>query len=93
MGRRQSALVNFKVDFVRKLTLDARRNAVALKKERVTKALQDGLNPTPPISSKREFMIITRAQQTVLHTWIVLVIVKQHLVHMGQIDGQTEYLS
>ena len=27
------------------------------------------------------------------HTWIILVIVKQYLVHIGRIDGPTEYLS
>ena len=28
-----------------------------------------------------------------LHSWIMLVIVKQHLVQIGRMDGPTEYLS
>ena len=27
------------------------------------------------------------------HTWIILVIVKQHLVQIGRVDGPIEYLS
>jgi len=45
------------------------------------------------ISSGRVFMINTRAQRKLLQTWIVLVIVKRHLVQLGRIDGPTEYLS
>ena len=38
-------------------------------------------------------MINTPAQWKLLHTWILLVIVKQHLVHVGRIDGPAEHLS
>ena len=34
-----------------------------------------------------------RAHWKSLHFWIILVVVKQHLVHIGRIDGPTEYLS
>jgi len=33
------------------------------------------------------------AQQKLLNTWEVLVIVKQHLVQIGRTDGPTEFLS
>jgi len=46
---------------------------------------------TPVISSGRVFTINTRAQQKLLHTCIILVIVKHHLVQIGRIDGPTEY--
>ena len=42
------------------------------------------------ISSGRVFVINTRAQRKLLHTWIIVVIVQQHLVQIGQIDGPTE---
>ena len=45
------------------------------------------------ISSGRVFVINTRDQRNLLHTWIVLVIVKQRLVQIGRMDGSTEYLS
>ena len=38
-------------------------------------------------------MINTQDQRTLLHTWIILVIVKQHLVKKCRIDGRTEYSS
>ena len=38
-------------------------------------------------------MITIRVQRKLLHTWIMLVIVRQHLVQIGQINGQSEYLS
>ena len=44
-------------------------------------------------SSGRVFVINTRAQRKLLHIWILLVIVKQHLVHIGRIDRATEYFS
>ena len=49
--------------------------------------------PGCAISSGRVFMINTPAQCKFLHTWIILVNVKQYLVQIGPIDGQTEYLS
>ena len=33
----------------------------------------------------------TRAQRKLHHTWILLVIAKQHLVQIGRINGPTEY--
>ena len=45
------------------------------------------------VSSGRVFLIDTRAQRTLLHSWIILVIAKKHLVQIGRIDGPTEYLS
>ena len=36
-------------------------------------------------------MINTRAQSKLLHTRIILVIVKQHLVQIRRIDGPDEY--
>jgi hypothetical protein len=45
------------------------------------------------LSSGRAFMTNTRAQRRVLHTCIISVIVKHHLVHIGRMDGPTEYLS
>ena len=47
----------------------------------------------PPISSGPVFMINTRAQRKLLHTWIILMIVKHCQVQIGRIDGPTEYLS
>ena len=44
-----------------------------------------------PISSV--FMTRSRAQRKLLHTWIILVIVKQHQVQIGLMDGPTEFLS
>ena len=35
----------------------------------------------------------TPASQTLLYTWIIVVIVKQHLVQVGRMDGPTECLS
>jgi len=35
----------------------------------------------------------TRAQRRLLQDWVILDIVRQNLVQMSQIDGQTEYLS
>ena len=50
--------------------------------------------PQPPaIASRRSFVKNTRAQRNLLHTWIILVVVKQHLVQIDRIDGRTEYLS
>jgi len=43
------------------------------------------------ISSGRVFTRNTRVQWKSLHSWIILVIVKQHLVQIGRIDGPTEY--
>ena len=37
--------------------------------------------------------INTRAHRTLLHTWIILVVVKQYLVHTGRTDGSTKCLS
>jgi len=45
------------------------------------------------ISSGRLVLINTRAQRKILHTWIILVIVDKHLVHIGRIDESTEYVS
>ena len=39
------------------------------------------------ISSGSVFVTGIRAQWKLLHTWIILVIVKQNLVHIGRIDG------
>ena len=47
---------------------------------------------TSAISSRRPSITNTRAEQKLPHTWIILVIVKQHLVQIGRIDGPTEYL-
>ena len=44
------------------------------------------------ISSGPVFMIQTRAQQKLLHTWVALVILKQNLVRMGQTEGPAVYL-
>ena len=33
-----------------------------------------------------------RAEGKSLHTWIIVVFVKQHLVQIGRIDGPTDYL-
>ena len=43
-----------------------------------------------PISSGRVCMIDTRAQRILMHTCIILVILKQHLVRIGRIDGPTQ---
>ena len=47
-------------------------------------------------SSGRVFLINTRAQRNLNFVepeiWIIYVIVKQHLVQIGRIDGPTEYL-
>ena len=45
------------------------------------------------ISFGRVFDINTRAQWKLLHTWIILVIVKQQLVQISRIDGPIEYLT
>ena len=45
------------------------------------------------ISSGRVFMINSPAQWKFLHTWIIWVIVKQHLVQIGWTNGPTEYWS
>ena len=34
-----------------------------------------------------------RAQPKLLHTWIILVIVKQHLVQTNPVDGRAEHVS
>ena len=47
------------------------------------------VNGGGPTSSKRVFVIDTRAQRKLLNTWIMFVIVKQHLVKIGRIDGHT----
>ena len=39
---------------------------------------------------RTSIVIHTRAQRKLLHTWIIVVIVKHHLVQTGQIDGPTE---
>jgi len=39
----------------------------------------------------RVFVIIARAQRQSLHTWSIFVVVNQHLVHAGRIDGPIEY--
>ena len=44
------------------------------------------------ISSGRVFMTSSQTQSKLLHTWIMLVIVKQHLMQIGRILGPTEYL-
>ena len=44
------------------------------------------------ISFGRVFMINTRPQRKFLHSWIILVILKQRLVQIVQIDGPLEYL-
>jgi hypothetical protein len=44
-------------------------------------------------SSVQVFKLRTRDRRKLLHTWIRLVIVKQHLVQIGRIDGSAEYLS
>ena len=43
--------------------------------------------------SGRIVMMNTQTRRNSLHTWIILVIVEQHLVQIGRIDGQTEHLS
>ena len=45
------------------------------------------------ISSGRRFMINTRAQSKLLHTRIILVVVRHHLIQIGRIDGPSEYVS
>ena len=45
------------------------------------------------ISSRRIFMTNTRVQWKLPHTWIILVIVKQHLEQIGRVGGPTEYSS
>ena len=57
-------------------------------------AIKNSLSPTrrtTSISSGRVLNIHTRAQQKLLHSWIILVIVKPHLVQIGRVDGPTEY--
>ena len=49
--------------------------------------------PATTISSGRVFMINSRAQKKLLHTWIISFIAKQHLVEIDRIDGPIEYLS
>jgi len=51
------------------------------------------ISPPREISSGRALMIDTRAQQKVTHTYIILVIVKHHLVQIGGIDVSIECLS
>ena len=46
-----------------------------------------------PISSGRVPMINTGEQRKLLHTWVILVIVKQPLVQIGHIDGPAKYSS
>ena len=45
-----------------------------------------------PISSGRVCVVKTQAQWESLHTRIMLVIPKYHLVQLGRIDGPSEYL-
>ena len=45
------------------------------------------------VSFGRVFMINTRAQWNLLHTWIILVIIKQYLVQIGRVDGPVEHSS
>ena len=45
------------------------------------------------ISSGWVFMVNTRAQRNLLHTCIILAIVRQHLVQIDRIDRPTGYLS
>ena len=45
------------------------------------------------ISSGRVVRTITRAQRNLLHTWIILAILKQYLVQIGRTDGPSAYLS
>ena len=44
-------------------------------------------------SSGRVCIMNTQAQWSPLHTWIILVNAKQHLVQIDRIDGPTAYLS
>ena len=44
----------------------------------------------PPLI--RTFMIIARDQRKLLHDWMMIVIVKQHLVLVGQMHGPTRKL-
>ena len=46
-----------------------------------------------PISTRRVSLINAQAQRKLLQTWIILVVVKQHIVQIGPIDGPTEKLS
>ena len=45
------------------------------------------------VSSRPVFMINARAQRKLPHTRIISVIVKQHLVQIGRIDGPAQYSS
>ena len=45
------------------------------------------------ISSGEVLMIDIQTQRKLSHTWIIWVIVKEHLVQIGRIDRPTEYLS
>jgi hypothetical protein len=45
------------------------------------------------ILSGRVFMMNTRTQRRLLHTWIIRVIAKQHLVQFDRKDGRSVYLS
>ena len=47
-------------------------------------------NPPTTNPHGRVFMIHSRAERKILHTWIILVIVKQHLAKIGRKDGPTE---
>ena len=49
-----------------------------------------GTCPAEWLSSRRAFVKDTRAQQKLPHTWIILVIIKQHLVQIGRRDGPTK---
>ena len=42
------------------------------------------------ISSGRVFVIHTRSRRILLHIWIALAIVNQHMVHIGGIHGPSE---
>ena len=48
---------------------------------------------TPNAGGVSRGLLNTPAQSKLLHTWIKLIIVRQHLVQIGRIDGSTEYVS
>ena len=51
------------------------------------------LRIAPVISSGPVFMINSRVQAKLVHTWIIIVVVKPQLVQMSRMDGPAEYLS
>ena len=52
----------------------------------------NGDAPTSSISPGRVFVVYTGLDETLLLAWIILVIAKQDLVHIGRIDERTEHL-